>query len=136
MQIIHICNGDFVTFNWWTTWQRKLSKFYSQKFKIFKISLMSQYVILEILDLIKASTQNIGKIMCCARISVFHSHTRVFWLLPHMYVHTLLRKSLKIINQSWGLGHLMHSLHNKLLRYPLHMLYFLQSAEKMHFLMK
>jgi len=30
----------------------------------------------------------------------------------------------------------MHSLHIKLVRYPLQLLYFLPSAEKMHFLMK
>ena len=64
------------------------------------------------------------------------SFTHKCVLVITKYVHTLLRKSLKIINWSWGLGHLRHSLHNKLVCYPLHILYFLPSAEKMHFLMK
>ena len=95
----------------------------------------SIYVILQIFDLINASTQNTGKIMCCARITVF-IHTQTCSGYCHICTHTLCLESLKIINRSWGLGHLMHSLHIKLVRYPLQLLYFLPSAEKMHFLMK
>ena len=56
--------------------------------------MIPRYVILEIFDLIKASTQNISKIMCCAGISVFHSHTQECSDYYHICMYILCLESL------------------------------------------